>query len=59
MQQTQQPAKESNKKGKSEGSQQGTVKINRAPVLTLWVAVVAQKQGYSWDEALTFGRSVA
>ncbi len=30
--------------------------INRAPVLTLWVAVVAERQGYSWEEALTFGR---
>lgn len=24
----------------------GTVTVNRAPVLTLWVAVVAQRQGY-------------
>lgn len=36
-----------------------SVTVNRAPVLTLWVAVVAQRQGYSWQEALTFGRVVA
>ncbi|GAB4821121.1 hypothetical protein N2152v2_008167 [Parachlorella kessleri] len=58
-QRKQQPAKESSKEGKTVGSQQGSVKINRAPVLTLWVAVVAQKQGYSWEEALTFGRYVS
>lgn len=33
--------------------------INRAPVLTLWAAVVAQRQGFSWDEALTFGKEVS
>lgn len=36
-----------------------TVKINRAPVLTLWAAVVAQRLGFRWDEALTLGRAVA
>lgn len=35
------------------------VKINRAPVLTLWAAVVAERLGYSEDEALTLGRAVA
>ncbi|HUC63557.1 MAG TPA: hypothetical protein VMF53_16550 [Alphaproteobacteria bacterium] len=35
------------------------VKINRAPVLTLWAAVVAQRLGFAWDEALTLGRAVA
>ncbi|KAK9823758.1 hypothetical protein WJX72_005210 [[Myrmecia] bisecta] len=33
--------------------------INRAPVLTLWVAVVAQQQGFSREAALTFGRAIS
>src|SRR5512140_328394 len=33
--------------------------INRAPVLTLWAAVVAERQGHNWNEALTLGRAVA
>ena len=36
-----------------------TVTTNRAPVLTLWAAVVAQRQGFSWEESLTFGRYVS
>lgn len=36
-----------------------TIKINRAPVLTLWAAVIAQRLGFDWDEALTLGRAVA
>jgi hypothetical protein len=35
------------------------VQINRAPVLTLWGAVVAQRLGYEWEEALTLGKAVA
>lgn len=35
------------------------IKINRAPVMTLWAAVVAERQGYSPEEALTVGRAVA
>jgi hypothetical protein len=35
------------------------VKINRAPVLTLWAAVVAERLGFDHDEALTLGRAVA
>ena len=35
------------------------IKINRAPVLTLWAAVVAERLGYDRDEALTFGKAVA
>ena len=35
------------------------VQINRAPVLTLWAAVVAERLGYARDEALTFGKAVA
>jgi hypothetical protein len=36
-----------------------TISINRAPVLTLWAAVVAQRLGFDEDEALTLGKSVA
>ena len=36
-----------------------TIQINRAPVMTLWAAVVAERLGYSHDEALTLGRAVA
>lgn len=35
------------------------VKINRAPVLTLWAAVVAERLGYERETALTFGKAVA
>ena len=35
------------------------IKINRAPVLTLWAAVVAERLGVDWEEALTLGRAVA
>jgi hypothetical protein len=35
------------------------IQINRAPVLTLWAAVVADRLGFDWDEALTLGRAVA
>jgi hypothetical protein len=35
------------------------IKINRAPVLTLWATVVAERLGYSPEEALTLGKSVA
>ena len=36
-----------------------TVSINRAPVLTLWAAVVAERLGYEPDGALTLGKGVA
>jgi hypothetical protein len=36
-----------------------TLQINRAPVLTLWAAVVAERLGYDPDEAATLGRAVA
>jgi hypothetical protein len=36
-----------------------SVMINRAPVLTLWAAVVAEMLGFDDDEALTLGRAVA
>ena len=35
------------------------IKINRAPVLTLWATIVAERMGYKKDEALTFGKAVA
>ncbi|KAK9866603.1 hypothetical protein WJX84_007657 [Apatococcus fuscideae] len=35
------------------------VHVNRAPVLTLWVAAVAQRQGFSRDAALTFGKYIS
>ena len=36
-----------------------TIKINRAPVLTLWAAVVAERLGYDRETALTLGKAVA
>jgi hypothetical protein len=35
------------------------IKINRAPVLTLWAAVVAKRLGHSEETALTLGKAVA
>jgi len=34
-------------------------KINRAPVLTLWATVVAERLGYEKETALTLGKAVA
>ena len=36
-----------------------TLSINRAPVLTLWAAVVAERLGFEREEALTLGKAVA
>jgi hypothetical protein len=36
-----------------------TVTVNRAPVLTLWAAVVAARLGFEWDAALTLGKALA
>ena len=36
-----------------------TVRVNRAAVLTLWAAIVAERLGFARDEALTLGRAVA
>jgi hypothetical protein len=36
-----------------------TIKINRAPVLTLWGVIVAERLGYQHDEALTLGKAMA
>ena len=35
-----------------------TIQINRAPVMTLWAVVVAERLGHPHDEALTLGRAV-
>jgi hypothetical protein len=35
------------------------IKINRAPVLTLWAVVVAERMGHDPDLALTLGKAVA
>ena len=35
------------------------IKINRAPVLTLWAAILAERLGYSKETALTLGKAVA
>lgn len=36
-----------------------TVEINRAPVLTLWAAVVAERLGHSRETALSLGKVVS
>jgi hypothetical protein len=36
-----------------------TILINRAPVLTLWAAVVAERLGFDQDEAFSLGKAVA
>ncbi|GEM_PF-6265189 len=36
-----------------------TLEINRAPVLTLWLAGVAERIGFGHEEALTLGKEVA
>ena len=36
-----------------------TIEVNRAPVMTLWAAVVAERLGFDRDEALTLGKTVA
>ena len=33
--------------------------INRAPVLTLWASIVAERLGFDQDEALSLGKAVA
>ena len=36
-----------------------SIRVNRAPVLTLWATVVAERLGYPPETALTLGRFVA
>lgn len=33
--------------------------INRAPVLTLWMSIIARKEGHSMDDSLRAGRAIA
>jgi hypothetical protein len=49
------------KKGSREGQAMTThtVNMNRAPVLTLWAAVVAERLGHDHETALTLGKAVA
>ena len=35
------------------------IRVNRAPVLTLWAAIVAERQGHDPAAALTLGRALA
>ena len=35
------------------------IQINRAPVLTLWAVVAAERLGFNHDEALSLGKAVA
>jgi len=35
------------------------IKINRAPFLTLWAAVVARRLGYDESESLSLGRAIS
>jgi len=35
------------------------IQINRAPVLMLWAAVVAERLGFNHDEARSLGKAVA
>jgi hypothetical protein len=35
------------------------IKVNRAPVMTLWAAVVAERLGHDPEAALTLGKAVA
>src|ERR687886_325791 len=37
----------------------GMIRVNRAPVLTLWATVVAERLGFDRHAALTLGRAVA
>ncbi len=38
---------------------EAAIRVNRAPVLTLWAAIVAERLGHDEDAALTLGRAVA
>ena len=37
----------------------GVIQVNRAPVLTLWAAIVAERLGHDVDAAITLGRAIA
>lgn len=40
-------------------SKDSEIRVNRAPVLTLWAAIVAERLGHDADAAITLGRAVA
>jgi hypothetical protein len=44
---------------KASSTSLGHVRVNRAPVLTLWASVVARCLGFKREEALPIGRAVA
>lgn len=46
-------------RGQMMASGDGGILVNRAPVLTLWAAVVAERLGHDADAAITLGRAVA
>jgi hypothetical protein len=41
------------------GMPKDKIMVNRAPVLTLWAAVVAERLGFEREEALSLGRAVS
>ena len=45
--------------GERMAGDEGTIRVNRAPVLTLWAAIVAERLGHDEDAAITLGRAVA
>lgn len=47
------------KDGAKDKDGQTKIRVNRAPVLTLWVAVVAHREGYKFEEGLSFGKAIA
>jgi len=46
-------------KGRRKAAASPAVRVNRAPVLTLWAAVVAERLGYDRKTALTLGKAFA
>ena len=48
-----------NARSSSQPSSDHVILINRAPVVTLWAAVVAERLGHDHDAALTLGKAVA
>jgi hypothetical protein len=38
---------------------ENSIEVNRAPVLTLWAAIVSERLGYEHETALTLGKAVA
>jgi hypothetical protein len=45
--------------GRLSGMTERKILINRAPVLTLWASVVAERLGFDREEALSLGKAVA